>query len=233
MVKQTIEIDYYSDILCVWAYVAQIRVDEIKKEFGDQVHFNYRFFSLFGDTQTRIGQGWSEKGGFSGFYKHVAKVCEGHQHLSLNPSLWSETCRPLSSAPAHLMIQTVDILLQQDSSLEEKNNSDRSILEQYICEVRRAFFEQGLNIGEQKILFDIASKLGLNTNDMQSILDSGQALAKHSQQNEDRYTKKLEGSPTFVLDQGRQKLYGNVGYRVIEANIQELFNRKELNMSWC
>lgn len=233
MANQQIEIDYYSDILCVWAYIAQIRIDEIKKEFGDKVHFNYRFFSLFGDTQSRIGGGWSEKGGFSGFYDHVSQICARHKHLSLHPNVWSESCRPLSSAPAHLMIQAVDIMLEQDRSLDQKNTLNQSLLEQLICEIRRAFFEQALDIGEKKVLFDIAKSIGLNTNKIQEIMDSGQALARHSLQNEERYTKKLEGSPTFVMDQGRQKLYGNVGYRVIEANILELLNRNELSMSWC
>ena len=31
---------------------------------------------------------------------------------------------------------------------------------------------------------------------------------------------KISGSPTFELNEGRQKLYGNVGYGVIEANIK-------------
>jgi hypothetical protein len=32
----------------------------------------------------------------------------------------------------------------------------------------------------------------------------------------------IEGSPSFVLNEGRQKLYGNVGLRIIEAKIQEI-----------
>jgi hypothetical protein len=32
----------------------------------------------------------------------------------------------------------------------------------------------------------------------------------------------IEGRPSFVLNEGRQKLYGNVGLRIIEENIQEL-----------
>ena len=32
----------------------------------------------------------------------------------------------------------------------------------------------------------------------------------------------IEGNPSLVLNDGRQKLYGNVGFRLIDANIQEL-----------
>ena len=44
----------------------------------------------------------------------------------------------------------------------------------------------------------------------------------------------IEGSPSFVLNEGRQKLYGNVGFRIIEANIQELLQAPGGNQaSWC
>ena len=61
-------------------------------------------------------------------------------------------------------------------------------------------------------------------------LPRGADLADHHHR--DRF--KIEGSPTFVLNEGRQKLYGNVGYRVIEANIRELLRTPTAGeMSWC
>ena len=45
---------------------------------------------------------------------------------------------------------------------------------------------------------------------------------------------RIEGSPSFVLNEGRQKLYGNVGFRIIEANIQELLRAPGGDQaSWC
>ncbi len=44
----------------------------------------------------------------------------------------------------------------------------------------------------------------------------------------------IQGSPTFVLNEGRQKLYGNVGYRIIDANIQEMLREPRTDQaSWC
>ncbi|WP_204376707.1 hypothetical protein, partial [Methyloceanibacter marginalis] len=44
----------------------------------------------------------------------------------------------------------------------------------------------------------------------------------------------VEGSPTFLMNDGRQKLFGNVGYRLLEANVQELLRRPAANeASWC
>ena len=45
---------------------------------------------------------------------------------------------------------------------------------------------------------------------------------------------RIEGSPSLVLNQGRQKLYGNVGFRIIEANILELLRQPRADdASWC
>ena len=46
-------------------------------------------------------------------------------------------------------------------------------------------------------------------------------------------TLKLRGSPSFVLNEGRQTLFGNVGYRVLQANVEELLNRPDTDASWC
>jgi len=47
MNDKPVVIDHFSDVLCVWAYAAQIRVDEIQREFGSQVHINYHFVPIF------------------------------------------------------------------------------------------------------------------------------------------------------------------------------------------
>ncbi len=44
----------------------------------------------------------------------------------------------------------------------------------------------------------------------------------------------VEGSPTFIMNDGRQKLFGNVGYRLLEADGQELLrSTPEDEASWC
>lgn len=43
----------------------------------------------------------------------------------------------------------------------------------------------------------------------------------------------VEGSPTFVINEGRLKLYGDVGYRVVEASIHELLADPGERASWC
>jgi predicted DsbA family dithiol-disulfide isomerase len=45
--------------------------------------------------------------------------------------------------------------------------------------------------------------------------------------------KAIKRSPSYVIDGGRQTLYGNVGYRVLSANIEELLKSPANEASWC
>lgn len=233
MSQSPIVIDYYSDILCVWAYIAQVRVDEIQQAFGEKVVFKHHFFSLFGDTETRLGVGWKDKGGFDGFHDHVNAVCLQHPHVQLHPDVWKPGCQPASSATPHLMIQAIQVLVNKGALDNPRDGNQKTLVEQVICAIRRAFFEQGRNIGDMAVLWDILGDYGIDRAEVQRVLDDGSALALHSHQNEKRYTLQLEGSPTYILDGGRQKLFGNVGYRVIQANIEQLLKDKSTEMSWC
>ena len=45
-----IRVAYFTDILCIWAYVAQVRIDELLRNFPGQVELNYLFVPVFGDV---------------------------------------------------------------------------------------------------------------------------------------------------------------------------------------
>jgi protein-disulfide isomerase len=64
--------------------------------------------------------------------------------------------------------------------------------------------------------------------------EGGVAFARLAADYQDADKMRIEGSPSFVLNEGRQKLYGNVGFGLIEANIQELLRAQRTDeASWC
>ena len=85
----TLHISYVSDVLCIWAYVAEVRLDEVRKEFGSSVELEYRFIPIFGATRHRIAEGRKDRGGYVGFGEHVRKVAEGFPHVTVNARVWS------------------------------------------------------------------------------------------------------------------------------------------------
>jgi len=43
----------------------------------------------------------------------------------------------------------------------------------------------------------------------------------------------LKGSPVWVMNSGRQTLFGNVGFRILNANIREILDHPASEVSWC
>lgn len=220
-----ITLDYFTDVLCIWAYVAQIRLDELHQQFDQDIQVNEHFITLFGNTQKRIAEGWKEKGGFEGFNQHVLKVAEQFPHLKINPNVWL-SCRPTSSANSHMYLKAVQLLVNEN----KVSNAD---FQQLIWDIRSAFFLDAKDISNTAILTELAQNLSLPIDLIQDKINSGLAIAALCADMEMREQHKLEGSPTYLLDKGRQKLYGNVGYRILEANVQELLEKPQGIASWC
>jgi predicted DsbA family dithiol-disulfide isomerase len=55
---EPIRISYFSDVLCVWAYIAQIRLDELKSALGDKIVIEPHFSSVFGDAHPKLEKNW-------------------------------------------------------------------------------------------------------------------------------------------------------------------------------
>jgi predicted DsbA family dithiol-disulfide isomerase len=231
--NKEVKLSYFSDTLCIWAYTAQIRMDELQSQFGSTVAIEHHFISVFGNTEQRIGEGWKDRGGFAGFSKHVLEVAGGFPHVEVNPDIWTKTV-PKTSATSHLYMKAIQLLMEKghiDSSIDSR--FQKTIMEELLWRIRCAFFKDVKDIGSLAVLNNIAEELQLPQDKIQEALESGAALALLISDLEKKELYKLEGSPSYVLNNGRQKLYGNIGYKVIEANVQELLERDDKQASWC
>lgn len=221
-----IPILYFSDILCVWAYWAQTRIDEVARNFGEQVEFQPRFCSVFGDTAHKMATGWAAKGGYDGFRAHLMRAAEGFPEAPLNPAIW-EKVRPASSLAPHLVLKAIQIGIS-DGDIAP------GVFDRAVIAMRRGFFEQARDIGQASVQHEIAQAAGADMAVVTRLLECGRAHAALSTDYKDAESMQVQGSPTFLLNEGRQKLYGNVGYRIIEANIQEVLRTPSADQaSWC
>lgn len=233
MSDRPIRIDYFSDVLCVWAYAAQIRVDELKARFGAQIELVQHFIPVFGDTRRKIADAWGERGGIAAFGAHVRSVCAEFPHVEVHPEIWTRDV-PASSASAHLFLKAVEQLqtAAPPPGLQAGPQGDTRV-EAVAWALRLAFFRDLRDIAHRDVQLEIAARFGLPAAPLLEVLDSGTAMAELCADLELRDRYRVEGSPTYVLNEGRQKLYGNVGYKIIEANIEELLRRPTGQASWC
>jgi predicted DsbA family dithiol-disulfide isomerase len=232
--SQKIQVSYFSDTLCVWAYVSQIRLDELESQFGSDIELTQHFIPIFGSTKHRIGLGWEDRGAFSGYSEHVREICGMFPHVELSADAWTKTI-PTSSAVSHHLIKAVQLIegAGELGSEEELKDGGRCASEELAWRVRSAFFRDGQDISDMDCLRTLTEEMGLPVRSIERKLDNGEAMAALCRDLELRDEYKVEGSPTYVLNQGRQKLYGNLGYRIIEANVQEILSRPEHQASWC
>ena len=213
-------INYYSDVLCVWAWIAQRRVEELIRDFGEQIDLHYLYVDIFGDTRTKINTQWATRGLYDGFSEHVVKSAAKFEHAPVNERIWKEV-KPATSANAHLLLKAVALIAGDEIS------------QLVALDIRKAFFVEAKDIGNLALLKSILQRRQLNMPAIEECINNGGAVAALMRDYQQAREQSIKGSPSFVLDSGRQILYGNVGYRVLHSNVEELLYHSEDEASWC
>ncbi|MBX3128673.1 MAG: DsbA family protein [Polyangiaceae bacterium] len=214
-----VTVQYFSDVLCVWAYVGQARLDELEAEFGAEVSVDCHFMTVFGDARSKLEQRWAERGGLAAYADHVRGVVSRFDHVSIHPDAWARAA-PTSSLGCHIFLAAVKLY-------------DREAFRRAAWALRLAFFRDGIDISQRKAQLEVGDRLGLSVPAIEELLYSGRAHAELSRGIDLALSYGVEVSPSFVFNEGRQRLNGNVGYRVIEANVRELLRSPEQGHSWC
>jgi predicted DsbA family dithiol-disulfide isomerase len=218
--KAVTDIQHFSDILCVWAYVGQIRVNELLKVFGEEICMEYHFFEVFGDVPGRLQSRWQDRGGLEAYSDHVKEVVAKFDHVSVHDDVWCKV-RPCSSLSTHHFLQAV-----VGSAGMEK-------MAACAWGLREAFFLHARDISARDVQFSVAEELATPRQPIEELLDNGLAFAGLARDARLASEQSVSVSPTFVFDGGRQALRGNVGYNVIEANVKELQTAGQAKHSWC
>jgi len=221
-----VKIQHFSDVLCVWAYVSQVRIDELKQQFAEQVELDYHYVPVFGHAHQKLQAQWSQRGGVEAYGRHVKDVVARFEHCQVHPEVWVGVT-PCSSMPAHLFLCALRLL--NDKTPDAQGNTP---FERAAWEVRRSFFVDQHDVSQQRALLEIAERLKLSVAEIESILASGAAHALLSEDIAMARDASVRASPTLLFNEARQMLTGNVGYRVIEANVRELL-RAPAGSSWC
>lgn len=222
-----IRIFYFSDVLCIWAYITQTRLNELKATFQDQIEIEPHFVPVFGNACEKLEAQWRDRGGLQGYSNHIQEVVKKFEHITLHPDVWTKVT-PSSSTSCHLFLQAIQLL--EAKGLVER---DQQAFQTATWAFREAFFTQLVNISDRKVQFEIAEDLGLPITAIQAQIDSGEAYAQLSKDFDLIKEHSVVVSPTLIFNAGRQRLNGNVGYRVIEANVRELLHNPPGEESWC
>jgi predicted DsbA family dithiol-disulfide isomerase len=217
---ELIGIDYFSDVLCVWAWIAQPRLETLQKQWRERIRVHHRYVDVFGDCHSKIPAQWGGDNGFEKFSSHVVHSAGLYEDSPVNPQVW-RSARPRSSMPAHLVLKAAQLVADGDAQ------------EALAARIRSAFFCEAKDIGDMEELMEHCVECGLDVAAIQQVMRSGEAMGALSGDLRAAQIAGVKGSPTWVLNEGRQMLYGNVGYRILNANLEELLNHPADESSWC
>ncbi len=220
-----IQIKHFSDVLCVWAYVSQIRINELIDNYGESVDFEYLFFSVFGNAVAKLDTAWESKGGREAYSQHVQKIVQEFGHLEVHEDVWMKDA-PQSSMPCHLYLCAAQLA-------EENGKLETGTFAQLAWQMRQSFFSEAKDISDIAIIREIIEEQGLPLAEFEFNISNGKAYAVLSDHMQRALDKHVRASPTLTFNEDRQRLTGNVGYRIIEANVRELLERPEEQQTWC
>lgn len=213
-------IEYYSDVLCVWSWIAQKRIDELNTHFGESIRINHHYMDVFGNTQAKMDEQWADRGHFEGFANHVAQAALPYESAVINPDIWRKV-QPTTSSNVHLVLKAIELAYGVKQSVR------MSLM------YRKAFYIEAIDISELSLLLKMAVHENLDITLIKHHINSGRAMALLMSDYQQAKNSALKGSPTYIIDGGRQMLYGNVGYRILSANIEQKLKQPATEEAWC
>lgn len=222
---EPIRVSGFSDVLCVWAYIAQIRLEELKSTFHDQIVIESHFVSIFGYAREKLEARWKDRGGMTAYSRHVQEVVGRYPHVKVHPDVWT-TQAPRSSLSCHLFLCAV-------RSCEREQRLPVGAFDRATWALRAAFFESVADVSDRTVQYAALEGHAMAIGPVEAAIANGEAYAELARDLDLAREHAVTVSPTLIFNEGRQRLNGNVGYRVIEANIRELLRSPAGELSWC
>lgn len=220
-----IEFSYWSDPLCIWALVAQTKLERILEELGSHLTVDYRIVPVFGSVPWRFKEGPWAKDGVDGRVAITKRIAEQAGRKDVSGACW-RTCTPASTWSPSSAIKAV-------FAMEAEGVAAAGAGARYQLALRERFFVAEENIARRGVQLAVAEALAVPRAPLEQRLDDGSALAAVWEDYSEKERLRIQGSPTYVFDGGRAMLYGNFDYGMLHSTVQELVRGMEAGSSAC
>lgn len=214
MAQDRIAFSYWSDPLCIWALVAQTKLDRILTDLGSHLDVDYRVVPVFGSVPWRFEKGPWAKEGIDGRCSATRRIAEQGGRADVTGECW-RTAAPASSWAPATAIKAV-FALEREGAIAGGSGA------RYQVALRERFFVHEANIARRDVQLSVAEALELPRAPIEARLDDASALAAVCEDFAEKERLKIQGSPTYVFDGGRAMLYGNFGYGMLRSTVEEL-----------
>jgi predicted DsbA family dithiol-disulfide isomerase len=217
-----LEFSYWSDPLCIWALVAQTKLERLLEELGAHVRVDYRIVPVFGSVAWRFAAGAWAKDGVDGRVTTTRCIAEQGGRTDVSGECWRRAMPASSWAPA----AAIKAVFAHEGGRGEMGPA-------YQRALRERFFVKEANIALRSVQLEVAEELGLPRAPIEARLDDGSALAAVCEDHAEKERIRIQGSPTYVFDGGRAMLYGNFDYAILRSTVEELVRGARPGGSGC
>ena len=188
-------VQHFSDLLCVWAYAAGIRLERLVERYRDRVGFETHVCSVFPDTAGKIEAAWGARGGAAAYGAHVQEIAARFDHILVHADVWT-LVRPASSTAPHLFLKAARLA---EEAADGPRPPWQARHHRLATALRRAFFEEARDIATWEVQADCAADLGLDPAAVEARLRSGEAAGAGWRALRRAPRLKGSGSPVVVV----------------------------------
>ncbi|EOD81942.1 DsbA-like thioredoxin domain protein [Grimontia indica] len=206
----TVQVNFYSDLLCFWGWVGQHYNDKIMHLWDNShVQWQHHYLALYANVPERMNSIGVGERGYMKYAEITERLMAKFDGLDVHPDLWRKV-RPSSSLMPHQALKAVQFVAGNDVAVELEHA------------LREAFFRDARDISHYGVLKDVLEECHLATPDIMEHFLTGKALAdvygdiKHAEED------KIPGSPAWIFDSGRYRFFGQVDIDVLAFAINNL-----------
>jgi predicted DsbA family dithiol-disulfide isomerase len=182
LLPKPLQITVYQDVLCAWCYLADLRLEVLRKEFGEAVRWRVRPYPL------RVQDTLPTEKELRGLSEEVQRAKEEPEPVArlLTPDLWLGGDPPRSSIPGLAALEAARLQGSQARTFMARA-------------MQRAALEQGVNVARTDVVFELASRVGLAMNDFSAAYHSEETRRLILDEHRLAAGRGVRGVPTLVI----------------------------------
>jgi predicted DsbA family dithiol-disulfide isomerase len=180
--SKPLQITVYQDVLCSWCYLSDLRLETVKQEFGDLLRWHVRPYPL------RIPDKRPTEKELRGLTAEVHRAQKEPEPVArlLTTELWRGGDAPRSSIPALAALEAARL----------QGPTARSTLARAM---QRAALEQGVNVTRTDVIFELATRVGLNMSPFSAAYHSENTRKLILDEHQLAASRGVRGVPTLVI----------------------------------
>ena len=205
--RKPLTVVLYQDVLCAWCYIAETRLDALKAEFGDAVHWKIRPYPL------RLQEALPSERELADWVEEIRRARQEPEGARLSADLWTSNDPPRSSIPALAALEAAKL-----QGLQARHRLARAM--------QRAALEQGFNVTRPDVVFELATTTALEMNRFAAAYKSEETRRLIVEEHRLAVHRGIKGVPSLVIG-GKWMVSGLRETREYRELIMDCLNKIE------